>query len=472
MSKLFGGQKTVIRGAYSRLFGRLNGVAQVLNPLLGAAFAQPVSCFGASITGQCLGTDGVTPQTAFRIGTDGLAAPLPATLPQPYYAGQSGNAAAADATVLDKTFRPNRSDVFDFTLQRQLNDKLTVEAGYIGRIIKNEFQLINTDAVPTMMTLGGQSFANAFANTYLAISAGGSPAVQPFFEAALGGARSGYCSGYASCTAAVAAKQKTQITGTQVYSLWSAMSNAPGWTLGRTLPSSAPAQTASIYETTSLGWGNYNAAFLSFTFRDYRGVTARSNLTFSKTLGTVGYAQSTSSTTVLDPYNLRSMYGPQPFDVPVVYNLSVVYAPKWFRGTGLLDTVLGGWSFSPENAVLRSPYTGGNSLHENVVSSTIVASAGNPSKNGSGLNIFADPNAVYNQFGRLILGLDNSSNGAGILRNFPYWNVDMQISKEFRLPFREGMGITFNAQFANLLNHFQPGFAANSITKHDLHEHR
>ena len=26
------------------------------------------------------------------------------------------------------------------------------------------------------------------------------------------------------------------------------------------------------------------------------------------------------------------------------------------------------------------------------------------------------------------------------------------------------MGITFNAQFANLLNHFQPGFTANSLT--------
>ncbi len=160
MGKLFGGQKTVIRGGYSRLFGRLNGVAQVLNPLLGAAFAQPVSCFGASISGQCLGTGGVTPSTAFRIGTDGLVAPLPGvspTLAQPYYPGQNGNAAAADATVLDKTFRPNRSDVFDFTIQRQLNDKLTVEAGYIGRIIRNEFQLLSLDAVPTMMTLGGQA---------------------------------------------------------------------------------------------------------------------------------------------------------------------------------------------------------------------------------------------------------------------------------------------------------------------------
>jgi hypothetical protein len=33
----------------------------------------------------------------------------------------------------------------------------------------------------------------------------------------------------------------------------------------------------------------------------------------------------------------------------------------------------------------------------------------------------------------------------------------MQVSKDFRIPLREGMGLTFNAQFLNMLNHFQPG---------------
>jgi len=350
-----------------------------------------------------------------------------------------------------------------------------------------------------MMTLNGQTFANAYANLYFQVSGNQAITPQPFFESVMGGSGSAYCRAFASCTAAVAANQRTQITGTQVYTLWSQLSKAPGWTLGRTLPDSAPAQTASVYQTTSLGWGNYNAAFLAFTFRDWKGFTARSNLTLSRALGTVGYTQSTSSTTVLDPWNLGSMYGPQPFDIPWVYNLSVVYAPKIFQGRGLLHTLLGGWSIAPlftsqsgaplqvsingggtsncqsfgesncssvnttENAVLRSPYTAGNSAHQNVTSATTVASSGNAAKGGSGLNLFADPNAVYNQFGRLILGYDNTSNGAGVLRNLPTWNVDMQVSKEFTLPFREGMGVTFNAQFSNLLNHFQPSFTAGNL---------
>ncbi len=504
LGAIFGGNRTVIRGGWSRIFGRLNGVAQVLNPLLGAAYAQPVSCIGANISGQCLGSGGVDATTAFRIGTDGLSAPLPsvsATLPQPYYPGQNGNAAAGDSTVLDRKFRPDRSDVFDFTIQRQISNRVSIEAGYIGRIIKNEFQLINLDAVPTMMTLNGQSYANAFANLYTALNGKQTPSMQPFVEAALGGATSPYCKGFGSCTAALASKQRTQITGTQAYSVWTAMSKAAGsWTLGRTLPDSAPAQTSSLYETTSLGYGNYNAAFLAVTMKNWHDVTLRSNLTLSRALGTVGLSQSTSSTTVLNPWDLHSMYGPQPFDFPVVYNLSIVYAPKVFNDKKLLHTLLGDWNFAPlftaqsgaplevnisgggtsdcqsfgesncssistyENAVFTTPYTGGNSAHQNVTSTTTVASAGNAAKGGSGLNLFADPNAVYNQLGRLVLGINGNGGGAGVLRNLPTWNLDLQVSKEFTIPIREGLGVTFNAQFSNILNHFQPAFTSGSTT--------
>ncbi len=499
MGKIFGGNKTVVRGGYSRVYGRINGVDQVLVPLLGTGISQPVSCIGASSTGQCLGAGGVTAATAFRIGTDGLVAPLPAvtqTLAQPYYPGQNGNAAAGDGTVLDQGFKPNRSDVFTFSLQRQLNAKLSIEAGYIGRMIRNEFQLINLDAVPTDLTLNGQSFANAFGSLYQQLAAGQTIQAQPWFESALGGSKSAYCAAYASCTAAVAAGQKSTITGTQVYSLWTNLSKLSSWTLGRTLPDSAPAQTASIYEDTSLGWGNYNAAYLSFTVRDWHGLTARSNFTWSRSFGTYGNTQTTSSTTVPNPFNLNVGYGVQPYDIKFVYNLSMVYQPKWFLGSShaLVRTVLGGWNISPlftaqsgapipvnisggattncqsfgesncssdsstENAVLTSPYLQGNSTHENTVSTSAIATSGNASRGGSGLNYFSDPTAAYAQFRRLILGVDTTSGGAGVLRGLPTWNLDMALAKDFKISFRgrEGMGLTFNAQFSNMMNHYQP----------------
>src|SRR5437899_12481817 len=44
IGKMFGGNKTVIRGGYSRVYGRLNGVDLVLVPLLGTGLIQPVQC--------------------------------------------------------------------------------------------------------------------------------------------------------------------------------------------------------------------------------------------------------------------------------------------------------------------------------------------------------------------------------------------------------------------------------------------
>src|SRR5262245_59286028 len=119
LRKIFGESSTVIRGGYSRVYGRLNGVDLVLVPLLGTGLMQAVSCQGAvkassAVNGsQCLGAGGANPLTAFRIGTDGLTAPLPsasATLAQPYFSGVGGAASAGDGSVLDPKFRPNYSD--------------------------------------------------------------------------------------------------------------------------------------------------------------------------------------------------------------------------------------------------------------------------------------------------------------------------------------------------------------------------
>ena len=68
---------------------------------------------------------------------------------------------------MDPNFRPNVVDSFDFTIQRQLSNKITLEVGYIGRRITHEYQPINVNSVPYMMTMGGQTFAKAYANTML-----------------------------------------------------------------------------------------------------------------------------------------------------------------------------------------------------------------------------------------------------------------------------------------------------------------
>ena len=453
LGKLVGHGKTVIRGGYSRIYGRLNGVNLVLVPLLGTGLGQAVSCIGAVRTpvngNQCLGPAGADPSTAFRIGTDGNVAPLPTlsqTLPQPYYPGGT-NAAAGDGSGLDPKLKPNRSDQFDVTIQREVSKNLSFEVGYIGRLLRNEFQQINVDAVPFMTTLNGQSFAQAFSNVYWQVWAGATPnsiPVQPFFEAALGGASSATCAGFGSCTAFVASNQKSNISTTRVYSMWAALSKLPAWTLGRTMPSSAlnggQNQISSYELINSAGWSNYNGAFFSAKMRDWHGLTAVSNFTWNRSLGTGAYTQSTSSYTALNPWDLHSMYGNQPFDIKFVYNLTMFWSSsKIVHGNGLMKQVLGGWNFAPlftaqsgaplavnvsgnggtscesfgeincssgntnnhENAALVSAFTGGNQAHYNVTVASGAGISGNAATGGSGMNIFADPSAVYSEFRRM-----------------------------------------------------------------------
>ncbi len=514
LGKVFGQGKTVIRGGYSRIFGRLNGVDLVLVPLLGTGLIQPVQCIGAQsptvgiANTSCAGSGLATPANAFRIGTDGMTAPIPtpsATLPQPDFPGINAIAAGA-GEALDKNFRPDQSDQFDLTIQRQINSKTMIEFGYIGRKVKNEYQPININAVPTMMTLGGQSFAKAYANLELqycggvaGLSGGGCTAnaaavtAQPFFETALAG--TGYCTGFASCTQAVAMKEGAAGTKNliqqNVWNLWSDLDNG-GFNFARTMlntPLNCPTGTeigcsgqltSGVGVNASLGWGNYNAGFVTLKMSDWHGLTLQQNFTYSKALGTVSNVQASSEVTVVNPYDIGAGYGVQPFDRKFVYNVLAIYQPPFFKGQhGLMGRLLGGWSFAPiftagsglpleisttngdsqafgegdsqnffadENGVLTCANNFGSSRHNNVTGSGGVGTAGN-------VNMFANPAAVFACARNPILGLDGGAGGGGVLRGMPFWNVDFQVKKNILI--NERFSAEFQSIFTNIFNHDQ-----------------
>jgi hypothetical protein len=399
--KLFGHDNTVVRGGYGRVYGRLNGVDLVLVPLLGTGLIQAVQCIDPLATpgpnGSCAGTGGSSPATAFRVGVNGLTAPIPAasqTLPQPLFPGINSIAAGAGES-LDPNFRPNVVDSFDFTIQRQLHRGVTLELGYIGRRITHEYQPININAVPYMMTMGGQRFDKAYANVMVQYCGGianlaGNKCVpnaaavtpQPFFETALKG--TGYCAP-GQCTAAVVANEGVNGTGNlvsqngtdannnplytptaNVWSLWSDLDNGgfnfPRSMMNTPIPGTAPCPgssdptpcgasgqlTSGVGVNASIGHGNYNGGFVSLKMSDWHGLTTQSNFTWSKTLSTGAVVQATSADTAVDPFNLDTGYGLAGFDRKFVYNLFFVYQPPFYKGQqGVLGHVLGGWTLAP-----------------------------------------------------------------------------------------------------------------------------
>ena len=517
---VFGDGRTVIRGGYGRTYGRLNGVDLVLVPLLGTGLLQPVQCFNALANGTCGVTGSANPNTTFRVGPDGLVAPLPAaspTLPQPLYPGVN-NVSAAAPSSLDPNFRPNVSDTFTLTFARQLNNKLSLEIGYIGRLIHNEYTGINLNAVPYMMTKGGQTFANAYANLVMQYCGGikglagsncGGPngnvnnnvTPQPFFEAALAG--TGYCNGFASCTAAVVANEGVNGTGNltfaNVWSLYSDLDNG-GFNFPRSMmntPLNCPTgteigcngqMTSGVGMNASVGYGNYSGMFITLKSQDWHGVTMQSNFTWSKALGTGSLVQATSANTPPDPFNLRTGYGFQAYDRRFVYNLFFVYQPEFYKGqSGFKGHLLGGWTIAPVfTAGSALPLTlgtvngggqafgegdsvnfVGNGNSENAIPITPSMCSANasayynvPGANGIGtagygVNMFADPVAAWNNIRQPILGFDTRQGGVGVCRGLPYWNVDLSVKKLFKIT--ERFSTEFQFVFTNLFNHNQWG---------------
>jgi hypothetical protein len=530
LGAIFGQNKTVVRGGYGILYGRLNGVDLVLVPLLGTGLIQAVQCVSPVMNDPtCKNSGASTPLNAFRLGTNSLVAPLPAataTLPQPDFPGYNDIAAGA-GEGLDPNFRPSMSQQFNFTVQRQFSPKISMEVGYIGRKFTHEYQPININAVPYMMTKGGQTFAKAYGQmvwqycggaqglaggycggSNYAVTNPNSLTPQPFFEAAI---NPSYCVGYASCTAAVAAKEggytignpntadigSSNIALNNVWSLYSDLDSGafnyarsmmntaiPGSPFG-----SAGQATSGIGMNASVGWGNYNAGFITVKMGDWHGVTLQSNLTYGKALGTGSEVQATSQFTVPDPYNLKSAYGLQPWDRKFLYNLWVVYQPPFFKGQkGVLGRVAGGWTFAPiftwgsglplevqptdafanevyggaqsfgaadgaafgalQNAINMCGSTFGNSRHNN---------PNNPLGYGSnefGPSMFQDPGRAYMCFRNPILGIDGSSGGgAGILRGMPFWNMDFSVRKNVAIT--ERVSTEFQVIFSNVFNHVQ-----------------
>ena len=504
MGRIFGGDGSVLRAGYGRQYGRLNGVDLVLVPLLGTGLIQPVQCFGNVKDGTCINpstTNPLTANNAFRIGVDGLTAPLQTdpniqpstTLVQPDFPGYNAIGAGA-GEALDPNFRPNAVDSFDLTFQRQLSRKVTLELGYIGRRITHEYLPVNINAVPYMMTLGGQQFSNAYAQMVLQMCGGvaglagggcngdgaghpnpGAVTPQPFFEAP-GTMQSTYCTP-PNCTATVAANEVGNIATQSVWSLWSDLDagafNFPRSMMNTPIPGSpfgSQGQLSSgVGINASIGYGNYNAMFASLKMADWNGLTLQSNFTWSKALGTGAVVQATSEYTPNDPFDLNNGYGRQLFDRRVVFNTFLVYSPPFYKGQqGLIGRVLGGWTFSPVitagggqpieiftvNGDGQEFGAGGNNAFFGLETAVPIA----PAESGQAYhisdgsrNIFKNGTDAINSYRNPVLGLDKQN--TQFLTGLPYWNVDFSIRKNVRVA--ESISLEFQSVFVDIFNHNQ-----------------
>ena len=196
---------------------------------------------------------------------------------------------------------------------------------------------------------------------------------------------------------------------------------------------------------------NYNGLLTSVEHRFAHNYTLLANFTWSKCLG-VAPVNSLGGDVVQNPNTVRGDYGPCTYDVPYLFNISVVYSSRVGHG-GLISHLLGNWNIAPlvrfRSALPSNPATGkDNSLTgANLDRPNVVPGAQMYTDAPHGLKYqYLNPNLyTANALGTFGNAGHNSLRGTG------YSNVDVAVSRQFNL--REPMALQVRVEAFNALNH-------------------
>jgi hypothetical protein len=493
-NKIFGDHQTVIRGGYAVAFDRTNDINQVSLPLTSGGLIDVDACGGPTFAGGLQCTNGATsPSTAYRIGVDGTSVPIPApsALPIPYV--PSGTQSQPFGLFLESSLDPYATEGYshsvDFTIQRSLPGRMIVEIGYIGRFSRNLPQDLALNAPDYLMKdkMSGQTLGQAFDAVAQALRNGSAIPDSGFFDNQIGLSK---CTnaGYANCSAMVAAQDPTDlINGSLNFFAFNELDRVTPQPLDNL-------QAFYFYGITDGGFSNYNAGFLSVNKSFANGLQFQFNWTWSHAIGNQGVDQQNGSS-ANSPYNLNLDKASETFDRRHVFNMWAYYqmpfghGQRYDIGNPILNRIVGGWytsgiwtyytglpmhvaaggdfgAFESHGTAAISTMTlhGLEGLNGNVVGSGGVATSGDASHHGSGLNLFSDPSAVYNSLSRPLIS-QYGQIPFGSLRMLPQWNLDFSLGKDL-LNF-EQYHLIFSADFLNTFNHVvfnQPSLSLNSAS--------
>ncbi len=490
LGKLLGERKTVIRGGYSLIFDRQNTVQSVIIPTLGVAFAQTINITqprcdvnGTSASG-CVAADGNPALSSYRVGVDGKI-PLP-TVPtlsipiSPFWGRNANGSLTLFPEVLsfqvDPRIRVAENHAINLTVQREMPGNILLELGYTGRYADKLTQSMSFGQAlyRHLDRASGQTFAQAFDAVARQLRSGTAAAnvtPQPWFENQVPGGNG---------TRVLAAAQSSNFINGNINQIFLNLDQR------RLQAGIAPfnnylAQT--LFLRSSTGQSNYNAAFVTVNKRFSKGLLATVNYTFARSLDQLG-ANQNSANVMPNSFDLDAEYGPSPFDITHIINSTFRYdlpfgKGRFFNTGNVLDKVVGGWyvsgiytarsgdaltvnqgagvwggslflGFTSGAIPTVDPNSFGNETNRNINGSNNIGTNGDPANRGTGLNMFANPEQVFNSFRRVELSRDGRAGRANPLRGPSRWNVDLSLGKQTTI--KEDFKVTFLADFFNAFN--------------------
>ncbi len=480
--KILGDKKTVVRAGYALIYDRQNTVQSVIIPSLGIGFAQTLNvntpaCSAGGAPGPGCNAASTNPAlNNFRVGVDGTipvpvvpAQSVPVSPPWGLIDGRVVRYPEILSFQVDPNIKVGRNHAIDFTIQRELKGDMIVELSYVGRYASRLPQGMNLVQSPytQLDKASGQTFGRAFDAVAAQLRAGtpaASVSSQPWFENNVPGG-----------TAALVTAASSSFVNGNVSSVFEAL-DFRRMGAGLTPFNNYMSQMAMLRSST--GVSNYNALFVTLRKRYTHGFFYDLNYTYSKSLDMLGRFQN-SANIMPNSLDLYAEYGPSEFDIRHLFTTVWGYDLPFKSHLPVIKQLIGGWTLTgivtarSGDALVVSqgaPVWGGglflqinsgaiptvdpsslsHSVHSGVTVSGNVGANSNAATGGSGLNMFANPEQVFNSFRKVNIGSDGRSGRANPLYGLPRWNVDSSIGKTTKITERVRFRIGFD--FFNILN--------------------
>lgn len=481
LGKLFEDRKTVVRGGYSLIYDRTTTIQTIVIPTLGVGFAQTINVAAP--------TNGAG--QPFRIGVDGPI-PLPTapqTVSSPVIPVKSPNYGETLSFSVDPFIKVPRNHVIDVTVQRELPWRLILEVGYVGRYARQLYMNGNMNAVPINFKdpKSGQTFAQAFDAVATQLRGGTLAAnvtPQPYFENLYGLALG------ANATVQIATARSANFTNGLVSNLAQVYLDSTICRSGK-CPALTNLQSQDLLVRFSGGFSNYHGLIFTLRKRYSQGFTFDFNYTLSKSLDNSGLVTQNNVAEFQNSLFPDLDYGVSGFDIRHIINANGVYELPFGKGkrfefdNRIVSKVISGWrtagvftgqsglpltvaqnagqafgggsigGFIPNSGAIplqNSLFDSG--VHSNVAGSGGVGTSGDPrpplGPGGTGLNLFANPEAVSKSFRNILLSQD-SRHGRNVLRGLRRWSFDWSMMKETKIT--ERVRFTLGFDFINVFNH-------------------
>jgi hypothetical protein len=249
----------------------------------------------------------------------------------------------------------------------------------------------------------------------------------------------------------------------------SAACSTTGNTQARRVLTLANPKAGAYYSQMALGddgiSANYNGLLTSMEHRFASHYTLLSNFTWSKCLG-INAVSSFSTGVIENPQNAKGDYGACTYDVPFLFNTSIVYASQ-LSGHGVLSQLLSHWNIAPlgryQSGLPVNPLSGKDVSLTGVGLDRPYVVAGAPIYTGAphGLKYqYVNPGLYYPLANAIYAPGTFGNAGHYSLRGPGYFDIDIALSRDFRV--REGMVFDIRAEAFNVLNH--PNFQLPNAT--------